>query len=210
MRYQFYREHKYVSSALNDLERLIARTDFCNLNSVKEVEQAFESLSNMLQGHAHYENERLHMLLKQKNALIFEHIEKDHAAQDHHLLELKKLLQEISLQTNNDEKIAQGYHFYLAYRKFVADNLTHLHEEETQILPELQKLYSDEELRQVEAQTYREMTPSEMLEMLQTLFPHMNTHDKRAFLSDILALAPEKFPHVLKAIEPHLTEKTCS
>jgi len=28
MRYQFYREHKYVSSALNDLERLIARTDF--------------------------------------------------------------------------------------------------------------------------------------------------------------------------------------
>jgi len=64
MRYQFYREHKYVSSALNDLERMIAKTDFRDAQELILVRQAFQSLSEMLRGHAQYENERLHALLK--------------------------------------------------------------------------------------------------------------------------------------------------
>jgi len=86
-----------------------------------------------------------------------------------------------------------GYTLYLTYRKFAADNLIHLHEEETKILPELQRLYTDDELRQVEAPTYEKMTPEEMIGMMQALFPHMNPSDKSAFLSDIQKLQPEKF-----------------
>lgn len=41
MRYQFYREHKYVSSALNDLERMIAKTDFRKAQEVVSVNEAF-------------------------------------------------------------------------------------------------------------------------------------------------------------------------
>jgi hemerythrin-like domain-containing protein len=208
MRYQFYREHKYVSAALNNLERLIAQTDFCDPDQVGKVEKTFEDLVNMLQGHAQYENERLHTLLKQKNVppAIYSHVEEDHIAQDQQLLKLEEILRVIPLQSTNDKKIEQGHHLHLAYRKFVADNLAHLHEEEIQILPTLQSLYSDQELRQVEAQTYREMTPSEMIEMIETLFPHMNTYDKQAFLFDIFSLEPKKFDAVLKAIQPLLSE----
>src|SRR5690242_11209055 len=148
MRYQFYREHKYVSAALNDLERLIARTDFCDGGGVKEVEAAFHALAHMLKGHAEYENERLHVLLKQKDvaAEIYRHIEDDHAEQDQKLEEIEKILRGIALETEAEKRIEEGYRLYLTYRKFVADNLAHLHEEETQILPELQRLYSDAEL----------------------------------------------------------------
>lgn len=86
-----------------------------------------------------------------------------------------------------------GYQLYLTYRKFVSENLAHLQEEETLILPELQKLYSDSELQQVEAQTYHEMTPDQIISMLETLFLHMNTYDRKALLADILSLEPEKF-----------------
>lgn len=209
MRYQFYREHKYVSATLNDLERLIARTDFSDLDSVREVENAFESLAGMLKGHAQYENERLHTLLKQKNVpvAIYEHEEEDHATQDEQLLEIEKIFRGISLQNSEEEKIREGYRLYLTYRKFMADNLAHLHEEETHILPELQKLYSDAELRQVEAYTYREMDAAQMVDMIKVLFPHMNIHDKQAFLFDIYSLEPKKIDAVLKGIQSILTEK---
>jgi len=162
----------------------------------------------MLKGHAEYENERLHVLLKQQNASTgtYLHVEEDHAVQDKQLLIIEEILRGISLECCKEKRIEEGYRLYLIYRKFVADNLAHLHEEETKILPELQQLYSDAELLQVEAPTYREMTPEEMVHMIQVLFPHMNIHDKRAFLSDILSLEPKKFEIVLKAIQPLITE----
>jgi hemerythrin-like domain-containing protein len=193
MRYQFYREHKYVSAALNDLERLIAKTDFRSLQEVKSVDQAFQLLAEMLKGHAQYENERLHTLLKNKRSPLYEHAEEDHAHQDEELLRIQKIINRIYNASTDQEKTSTGYTLYLTYRKFVADNLIHLHEEETVILPELQRLYTDEELKQVQAQTYKMMTPKQMVHMMQVLFPHMNPLDRLAFLSDIQQSQPEKF-----------------
>ncbi len=203
MRYQFYREHKYVSAALNDLERVIARTDFCNSTAVEEVKNFLSELTGLLKGHAEYENERLHLLLKQKGSSIFSHthVEEEHAAQDQQLLAIEQSLQDITKESKREKRIEMGYRLYLAYRKFVSDNLAHLHEEETQILPELQRLYSDSELQQVEAQTYREMTPEQMIDMLGILFPHMNAYDRQAMLLDILTLEPEKFEVVWQAMQ---------
>lgn len=202
MRYQFYREHKYVSAALNDVERLIAKADFRQLQEVTSVNEAFQELKEMLQGHAQYENERLHLLLKNRHSIAHAHAEEDHAHQDAQLIEIQELIDSIFQAASDQEKVSMGYKLYLTYRKFVADNLIHLHEEETMILPELQRLYTDEELRQVEAQTYAAMTPEEMVGMMQVLFPHMNPTDRRAFLSDIQALEPEKFMTAWLGIAP--------
>lgn len=204
MRYKLYREHKYVSSSLNDLERLMARTDFCDFAALEEVERAFRALAEMLKGHAQYENERLHPLLKQKNSPLSActHIEEDHAMQDKQLVEIEDMIRGIFRESEMEKKIEQGYHLYLTYRKFVADNLVHLYEEETEILPELQRLYSDSELQQIEAPTYREMTPEQMIQMIEVLFPHMNTHDRQAILVDILTLQPEKFDIIWESIQP--------
>lgn len=204
MRYLFYREHKYVSAALNDLERLIAKTDFRRLEEVARVNDSFQSLAEMLKAHAQYENERLHSLLKNKHSKIYEHAEADHAQQDEQLLEIQELISGILAASTDEDMIALGYKLYLAYRKFVADNLAHLHEEETVILPELQRLYTDEELKQVEAKTYRIMTPEQMVHMMKVLFPHMNPCDRAAFLSDIREAQPEKFNVAWQEIAPTL------
>ncbi len=97
-----------------------------------------------------------------------------------------------AVKTSPDH-IEAGYQFYLVYRKFVGDNILHLHEEETKLLPELQRLCTDEELRAIEHPIYDLMTVDEMVEMLQVLFPHMNFSDKCAFLTDIKLAEPQKF-----------------
>lgn len=207
MRYQFYREHKYVSAALNDLERLIAKTDFRNTQETMIVKETYLELMEMLKAHAFYENDRLHGLLKRKHSNIHEHAEADHAQQEEQLFEIQRLIEAILNASSDEEKLGLGYRLYLTYRKFVADNLIHLHEEETIILPELQRLYTDEELKQVEAETYCAMTSEDLAYMMRTLFPHMNSSDRIAFLADIQEVQPKKFIAAWHSIESTFNQK---
>lgn len=195
-RYQFYREHKYVSFALNDLERKVAQADFRDPEQTQKIAEEFNGVVEMLEGHAAYENEKLHVLLEKKGSDVFKHAEEDHLHYAKTIENLKLLLGKIADTSDAEERIECGYQFYLAFRKFVGENLLHLHEEETQILPELQRLYSDEELRAIEFQTYEIMTPAQLVEMLELLFPRMNPVDKQAFLKDIKDSQPEKFIEV--------------
>lgn len=71
--------------------------------------------------------------------------------------------------------------------------LKHLYDEEKIILPELQRLYSDEELAALQAKTYAKMTPEQMLGMLDVVFPHMNQDDMNFFINEMKAAEPQKF-----------------
>ena len=190
MRVKLYREHKYVSFVLSELERLIAKTDFTDDEAVEHLQSEWQSIKEMLQGHAQHEEENFHSLLERKGSTIHRDAHDDHKEQEETLENLDSLLD--ALKTSAD-RVESGYQFYLAYRKFVGDNLLHLHEEETKLLPELQRLCTDEELRALEHPTYALMTAEEIGEMVQILFPHMNFSDKCAFLTDIRLAQPEKF-----------------
>lgn len=206
VRYKFYREHKYLSFVLNDLERLIAKTNFQVPEEVEKVTEQFKAAVELLKGHAEYEDNCLHVLLKQKNSQVYERIEKDHGLLDETLNNLQLLLDHVASCTSASEKIEAGYQFYLVYRKFVGENLIHLHEEETVILPELQRLYSDKELKEAEAKTYAVMSADDLIEMLQVLFPYMNASDKQAFLSDIKECQPDKYAVIWPKIKAQIPE----
>ncbi len=204
MRYRFYREHKYVSYVLSEFERLIAKTNFNNLLEIVTVKEQLNSIQELMAGHAEHENNSIHALLRQKGSSIHEAIEADHQHHEKQLKELENLLVTITENTNQIEQLSLGYKFYLIYRLFVSENLKHLHEEETIIMSELQKLCTDEELRSVDFNTYTHMTPEQMIHMMEVLFPHMNLSDKEAFLIDIKESEPDKFRTAWKKIAPQL------
>lgn len=201
MRVKFYREHKYVCAALNDLERLIARTDFRENNEIENAKKEWMGVTEMLKAHAAYEEEKLHVLLEKKGSKVHLLAHDQHEEMDAAFPHIDSLFDAAIGEEDQDNKVETGYQLYLTFRKFVASNLLHLHEEETKILPELQRLYSDEELRLVEDSTYQLMTPDQMLDMLRVLFPHMNALDKEAFLKDIAISQPHKFKEIQRAVE---------
>jgi iron-sulfur cluster repair protein YtfE (RIC family) len=205
MRYKFYREHKYVSFRFDELERLIARTDFRQDEELNKVKKEFEQLIELLEAHARYEDDALHVLLKRKNSAVYKQIEQDHEQLDEQIVSLQTLLNKISDARAEEDKVEAGYQFYLWFRKFSGDNLIHLHEEETIILPELQRLYSDKELKEVEAATYNIMTVQELIQMMEELFPQMNPNDWEAFLTDIQDAVPAKFVEAWNGIKTKMT-----
>ena len=186
---------------MSELERLIAKTDFTDDLALQQIQQQWQSLKEMLQGHAQYEEENIHALLEKKGSRIHLEVHDDHCGQEKMLDSLQLLLDEVQ---DSRDRIEAGYQFYLAYRKFVGDNLLHLHEEETKLLPELQRLCTDEELRAIEHPIYDLMSPEDIAEMIKVLFPHMNPSDQQAFLTDISLAQPEKFLHLRDKISNEL------
>ncbi len=200
MRVKFYREHKYVSARLNNLERMLATLDFCDVLQVKKAKEEWDELCFMLEEHAKYEEERIHVLLEKKGSKIHLETHEEHEKMKQQFFMINALWDRALPEKDEEALLEIGYQIYLAFRNFVAENLLHLHKEETQILPEIQRLYSDEELRFVEAPTYDAMTPEEILGMLKELFPYMNRSDKEAFLEDIEFLQTEKLQKIAKDV----------
>lgn len=67
MRVKLYREHKYVSFALSELERLIAKTDFTDDAAVAEIQNEWLRVKEILERHAHHEEHNFHALLERKD-----------------------------------------------------------------------------------------------------------------------------------------------
>lgn len=193
MRYRLYRVHKYVCFELSEFDRLVAKTNFLDLKSCKVLQEKLQALIGLLTHHGAYEDEHIHDLLKQKNSHIYVDLEQEHHRQEEDFNSLKMQLNDIIALEDKDEKILSGNAFYLAYRLFHSEMLKHLYDEETILLPELQRLYSDDELAALQAKTYAKMAPEHMLGMLDVVFPHMNLEDITFFINEMKAAEPEKF-----------------
>lgn len=196
VRYRFYRVHKYVCFELAEFERATARTDFLDPSACVALKEKFSILSQMLKHHGEYEDAHIHDLLRQKNSTLQLTLENEHHAHEHALKSLSQQLEKVISLNNSSEKILMGNDFYLAYRLFYSEMLKHLYDEEKILLPELQALYSDQELAQLQAKTYQKMTPEQMLGMLNVLFPHANPEDVQFFINEMKTAEPEKFKMV--------------
>lgn len=207
-RYRLYREHKFLRATLSDLENNIARADFTDLSQVLEIKNKMEELFGIMEGHAKHENEIIHALLRAKGSPMADSIEADHKSHMAMFQILRGMLAEILdilVTCNEVELIAKSYEFYIAYRKFIAFDLQHINEEETVIMPELQKYYSDKELKEkIDFPVYEQMSSDDMVGMMMVLFPHMNIDDKEHFLSDLQESQPEKCVEAWQGIAPRI------
>lgn len=193
-RYRLYREHKYVAFFLSSFSAEIAKIDFRLDEQVSRIKEKFSEIIALMHGHASHENDSIHALLKDKNSRVHEKIEADHDAHEGNFEKLNQLLMTILKETDVARKIDLGHQFYLQIQRVEAENLLHQLYEETVIMPELQRLYTDEALLQkIDAKTYALMTSEQMIQMMKILFPHMNADDRKFFLNDIYRSQPTKF-----------------
>lgn len=206
-RARLYREHKYVFFVFSDLVHLIGSLDFTEKSAVAEVTDRLQTLEFLLKGHADYEESRIHIILKHKNSFLYQSVESQH--KDHQLFfdKSEKYLREIEKVDDPEDKNYLGYLFYLDLREFFAQNLIHFDYEEKVILPELQRLATDEDIREIDAQSYRQMLPDQLIHMMEVLFPHMNREDRLTFLKDIKDCQPDKFELAWQGMLPKIDER---
>lgn len=192
-RHRLYREHKYICSVFDTMLKQVACMDFSNDAEIADAKNELNNLQQLLLGHAEHEEQQIHQLLKLKQLQVYEIAEIEH--QRHHVIFNDMMAKFKAVEKANllTEKNFLGHEIYLALREFYADNLKHFGYEERVIMPELQKLFSDAELKEIDHASYRQMSADEIFQMISILFPHMNKEDQQVFLADIKASVPDKF-----------------
>lgn len=204
-RYRLYREHKYIFHVFSDLIQSVATLDFSLKESLVLLKSEIMKLEVLLESHAEHEESRIHLILKTRDSQIFAEAENQHRNQKQ---QFKKLYEKINLIDKADENEATftGYELYLDLRNFFNENLSHFDYEEKIIMPELQRLATDDEIREIDRITYEQMQPEQMIHMMEVLFTHMNCEDKFTFLDDIKDSDPLKFELAWSGIYPLIRE----
>lgn len=193
MRYRLYREHKYLLLRFHDLLQQCGITDFASEKEFSKLKMMFEQLVMLLEGHADYEETRIHKLLIARGSSMGIAADTDHA---HHKViesEIRAIFERISKENNSPVKQEAGYQLYLKLRDFLKETLEHLDYEEKVLMPELQRLCTDDELREIYFISYRQMLPEQMVHMIEELSSVMSLQDKIVYFTDMNLCEPEKF-----------------
>jgi len=97
---------------------------------------------------------------------------------------------------------------YHGLATFVADNLVHMHEEETQNNAVLWSTHTDEEIAEIHQAIVASLRPEKMALFLRWMVPAMSPAERAGLLGGIQLGAPrEVFERVLATARPHLTER---
>ena len=90
----------------------------------------------------------------------------------------------------NVASAAAANRLYAHLARFVAENLEHMHVEETQHNAALWATYNDFELLAIHDELVASIPPQEMMQIARWLLPAMNAPERAAMLADMRAKAP--------------------
>lgn len=100
---------------------------------------------------------------------------------------------------------AAGRALYLEFGQLVAEDLAHMHEEETITWPRLCALFSDHELIEMEMTIVGSLSPEDTIAFMRMMIPAMNPAERAGLLGGMKAGAP---PEAFAAVFEHAVRAT--
>ena len=195
MRYSYFSDvHRHIRHEMHEVSEAAAKVDFKVESQRTAVKKKFDALVEYLKGHAEGEEMFQTPLLKAKNSKIADKLHVEHQQIEKEMNELNQKFNSIGSTQNAEQQVERGYDFYLSYTDFMCHYFQHLLGEERVIMPELQRLYTDDELRKVTLDLYPQMPKEKIEEMLQFFFPYVSAIEREVMLTDLKdSLPPETF-----------------
>ncbi|HYD99671.1 MAG TPA: hemerythrin domain-containing protein [Alphaproteobacteria bacterium] len=196
--YDFYAPiHKGLRAASTQLLVRIGATDFADPAATAALLGALRRQLALAAAHLEHEDRHIHAALEARAPGASGTLESQHDDHRAGFAELAGLIAGIEA-AGPAARPALGHRLYLAYSRFVAEDFEHMAEEETVVLPELQRLFSDAELMAIEGAILAEIEPPEMMEYMRLMLPAMNRTERAGLLGLMRQGAPpEAFAAVL-------------
>ncbi|MEI9926767.1 MAG: hypothetical protein WDN44_02490 [Sphingomonas sp.] len=88
------------------------------------------------------------------------------------------------------DRPAHDRRLYLAFGRFVADDLAHMLEEETVVQPKLHVMFTDAELAGIEQRIVASLAPADFHDFMKEMLPAMNPAERAGLLSGMRDHAP--------------------
>ncbi len=173
--------------------RLLTRlgaTSYVDRTSVELTLDGLETMLELSAFHLDAEERHLHPALEARRASSSDRLTRQHAEHERSFAELRTLAVKLSA-ARTDAAPAVGRALYLRYATFVADDLTHMAEEELVIEPLFHELYTQDELGALRDALVDAIPPREWLEFLRLMVPASNHEERVALVSELERQLPE-------------------
>jgi hypothetical protein len=157
--------------------------------------------------HLHAENQFLHPAMEARRPGSACAPAKEHEDQVQVIerLETDALAVERAQPEMRADAVRRLYHGLAA---FVAENLVHMHDEETKNNAVLWATHTDEEIAEIQQALVASLRPEKMALFIRWMVPAMSPAERAGLLGGIQLGAPrEVFERVLATARPHLTER---
>lgn len=196
--------HKFIEEVGSQILTRLAKADFRDLQEITTLCTQLEDYVATLANHARWEEEFIFnkFFSKEEVLSIFSEHSKLESSGEKLIKALKALL-----QLPPKSRLYPGKLLYLEFRKYYADNLLHLYDEETTFLSLLQERATDAEIRAIDKPIYESMSDNDIVEMLKHLLPRMNISEKKHILDDLKSFNSINFEAALPKIQTMFTPK---
>jgi len=207
-RYDMYAQiHKGLRSFMADALCRIGRIDPLDEVELAEAAAQLRGLLALSRGHLEHENDFVHAAMEARRPGSTGQAAHEHV---HHLRSIESLEAELGAleRAEGDARAAGALELYRGLALFVAENLEHMHHEETAHNAVLWDAYSDAELEAIERALVASVAPDEMAAVARWMLPAMSAPERAAKLSDMRpAMPPQAFAGILAMLKAQLSER---
>ncbi|MCX5481385.1 hypothetical protein OSH08_20460 [Kaistia geumhonensis] len=189
-RYNLYTmPHKALRRAQMQLSIRLGAIDGDNDEAVRLLVGDMRALIAAGRGHLHHENLHIHEVIEQIRAGATEQLADDHEHHERDFDELERMLDAIEAAPSG-ERAGLLRALYLRYSLFIAADLQHMVEEETETLALLHGLFGDDELRAIENRIIASIDAETMMGFLRLMVPAMNHGERLELVGGMRAGMP--------------------
>lgn len=198
--------HKAMRALMADTLLAVGRMDPGETEELAATGGRVTDLLDFCAAHLEHENTFVHPAIEARTPGASKLIANEH---EEHLKAINNLKDALSTMWAAADAAAATDASLDLYRRlslFVADNLQHMHLEETEHNAALWASYTDEELITLHDAIKASISPRDMMFTLRWLVPAMSPGERTAMLSDMQAHAPAPaFAEALEVVRPHLS-----
>ena len=197
--------HKALRLFLTDTLVKVGHTDAADAAHVRDTLAQVRALLSSMRKHLQHENDFIHPALERARAGASGPIADEHVAHLDAIDELQDLASVAEAADGQARATAIG-RLYRALALFVAENLEHMHYEETEHNAVLWAHYTDAQLLELHDALVASIPPDEMTQTLYWMLPAMAAHERLALLSEMQPHVPAPvFDAVLGLARARLT-----
>lgn len=184
--------HKAIRTELFGLVAAAGRTDASDASARRELAANVRRVVDVLEQHAHHEDDAIGPVLERELPRLAERIERDHTAFDGRGSYLVGFADHVADEAAEADRRLLLHHLYLDLAGFTSVYLAHQDVEERELMPALEAAIGPEAVGAIHGQILASIPPDEMARSLAVMIPAMNLDDRVELLGGMRAQAPDE------------------
>lgn len=195
----YYAIHKGIRFANAKMLIALGALDAEDDEAVLRALTQLNSHLDMSYGHLNHENHFIHSALDERYPGGSDHAADDH---DDHLkafAELRRLAEDLSAAVT--DRAGRLRRLYQRFALFVSDDLKHMHEEETELMPLIEANFSQEEIVDIHQRLVASIKPAEMIPGMRAMLGGASPMERIAMVTGMEAAMPaDVFTKIMAAV----------